>query len=499
MKKLLCMVIMLVCLMQAVLVSAAQIRVFVSDVNAIGVQNRDEMRQTMQALLAAKLNNEQIMSVAAAAEADLIVTGTYIQIGKLYSLDALAKTTGGRTVARSHVQGNATEGVMSAAGALADKLAKDIPKAFTAPAAVVAVPAVAPAMAPASQDFIPRSQVVRRAPQSDFIKPREYEKAGPRGWLSKRLEAAYNLLAMGSKQPNGSRNIFMAENRKVAYFVQGEAMKFYDEFEVRMNEKIISLDVLPSKDGNDLIFVTIVRDAEPCSQVWQLKGTRMVRLADNVDWLMRVASLGGGEPKLYVQGAGRDDIYYGDVYEAEFKGKSIVTKKAIPMPRFGNVYNYNTFKDAQGQQHHVIINPDNYLVVFDSAQKELWRSNDAFGGSELYFQKQDLVNTVENSGNYKWFFMNQKIQVTSKGDILVGKNEGFFVIGVSRTYKKGSVYNFEWTGSSLEEKWRTRDTQSYMPDFMYDEAANELLILQMTQRDNLANKGASSLAIKKVE
>jgi hypothetical protein len=56
-----------------------------------------------------------------------------------------------------------------------------------------------------------------------------------------------------------------------------------------------------------------------------------------------------------------------------------------------------------------------------------------------------------------------------------------------------------WNGSSLDEKWRTRDTQNYMPDYYFDEAQNELLILQTVQRPLLTGRGASSLAIKKVE
>jgi hypothetical protein len=56
-----------------------------------------------------------------------------------------------------------------------------------------------------------------------------------------------------------------------------------------------------------------------------------------------------------------------------------------------------------------------------------------------------------------------------------------------------------WNGSSLEEKWRTRDTQNYMPDFYFDEGRNELLLLQTVQRGGATGRGASSLSIKKVE
>jgi hypothetical protein len=145
------------------------------------------------------------------------------------------------------------------------------------------------------------------------------------------------------------------------------------------------------------------------------------------------------------------------------------------------------------------INPDGYLIVYSPEQKELWRSNDKFGGSELYFLKEDIINVRVTGDKYRWIYMNQHIQVTSRGEILVGKNDGFWVLGNARSYKKGAVYNMVWNGSSLEEKWRTRDTQNYMPDFYFDEGRNELLLLQTVQRGGATGRGASSLSIKKVE
>jgi hypothetical protein len=40
---------------------------------------------------------------------------------------------------------------------------------------------------------------------------------------------------------------------------------------------------------------------------------------------------------------------------------------------------------------------------------------------------------------------------------------------------------------------------SFMPDYLFDEARNELLILQTVQRPGITTRGASSLQIKKVE
>src|SRR5450759_1006389 len=101
MKKLQLLPILLMLLLCAVPVHAAQIRVFVADMNAVGVQNRDEMKATLQVLLSSRLNGEKIMAVGSADEADAVVTGTYVTIGKVFSVDALAKTVAGKTITRA--------------------------------------------------------------------------------------------------------------------------------------------------------------------------------------------------------------------------------------------------------------------------------------------------------------------------------------------------------------------------------------------------------------
>jgi hypothetical protein len=57
-----------------------------------------------------------------------------------------------------------------------------------------------------------------------------------------------------------------------------------------------------------------------------------------------------------------------------------------------------------------------------------------------------------------------------------------------------------WNGTSLEEKWRTRDTLNYMSDYLFDEARNELMLLQVTKRTgSMGQIGTSALSVKKVE
>lgn len=476
---------------------AAQIQVFVADMNAIGVQNRDEMKLTLQTLLASRLNGDRIAAVGSAAEADVLVSGTYVVIGKIFSVDAIAKSRSGASLTRAFVQGEGQDELIPAIGKLADKLSAELLKlpVVEKNISAAALSAATPTQSPI---YTPRASQLQMAQSGDFIKPREQEKTVPGGWLSKRLTGAATVMALGSTLPDGSREIFLAENHRLSYYRQAADMILVSEAETPVAEKIISLDTIEGGNGALDIYLTIIRTGELVSQVWQVKGDKLILVAQNLPYFFRSAALAGGQKKLYAQSMGREDDFFGDVAEITRNGSVITLKNPIKMPRYGTVYNFNQFQ-RDGKTYTLVINPDGYLIVYDSQLKELWRSNDKFGGSELFFQKEDIANQRTTGDSFRWVFMNQRIQISSKGEILVGKNDGFWVLGNARSYKKGSVYCLVWNGSSLEEKWRTRETQDYMPDYYFDEPRNELLMLQTVQRPGITTRGASSLSIKKVE
>ena len=480
---------------------AAQMRVFVAEVNATGVPNRDEMKVTLQTLLASRLSGDRLVVVGSPAEAEALVSGTYISIGKVFSIDVVAKTPAGKTITRAFVQGQTEDELIPAVGKLAEKLSSELLKTYSSGQqnAATELPATIPTSSALPPAGITSEAPVKPVVEGDIIKPRAQEPAATAGLLSKRLNGAANLMACGLTMPDGRREIFLAEGARIAYYLQGTDMKLVAEAELKSTEKIISLDTTAGSDGTVDIYATVIRAGELASQVWQVKGDKLVLVAENLPFFFRSASLSGGPKKLYAQSMGRGEDFYGDVFEATRNGSAITLKNPLKMPRYGTIYSFNQFRDRDGKVFTVVISTDGYLIVYDQQLAELWRSNDKFGGSELYFQREDDTNVRVTGDRYRWVFMNQRIDSTSKGEILVGKNEGFWVLGNARSYKRGTVYCLVWNGSSLEEKWRTRETQNYMPDFFFDDTRNELLILQMVQRPGLVSRGASSLLIKKIE
>jgi hypothetical protein len=221
--------------------------------------------------------------------------------------------------------------------------------------------------------------------------------------------------------------------------------------------------------------------------------------AENLPYYFRAIDLDGKGKKLYAQESSNDTDFYGDVFLVEKTDGSYRLKNPLKLPRFATIYNFNQFTDPTGKKYTVVIHDDGYILVYSDAGEELWRSADKFGGSEVYFKRQDLTNLRNTGDQYRWTFLEQRVVVTPNNEIIIPKNSGFFVFGSNRSYKKNTIYAFAWNGATLDERWHTKESQNYLADYCYDPQRKELVLLEVVQKKGLLQQGASALVVKKVE
>ncbi len=100
-----------------------------------GAQNRDEMRTGLRTLLVSRLGGDAIFAVDTPADADIIVTGSYVAFGTIFSIDAVVRNSTGVFLARAFVQGEGKDELIPAVGKLAKELASDVRKAYALPPA----------------------------------------------------------------------------------------------------------------------------------------------------------------------------------------------------------------------------------------------------------------------------------------------------------------------------------------------------------------------------
>jgi hypothetical protein len=223
------------------------------------------------------------------------------------------------------------------------------------------------------------------------------------------------------------------------------------------------------------------------------------QIATGLPYFFRGILAQDGTTRIYVQQIGRDEDFYGDMYELVKKGSEFETVNPLKLPRFGNIYTVNRFKGKDGKPLFVVLNPDGYLLVYDEKGESLWKSSEKFGGSETYFTREDLQNIRITGNPYRKVFLEQRLTITKDGHIIVPKSEGTFVMGESRSFTKNYVYAFAWNGASLDEIWHTKLSQNYLSDYLYDEEQKELVLLEVVKKEGIIEKGASAISVKRVE
>lgn len=475
-----------------------QLKAYVSAFAVTGAPNRDELKTALQTLMMSRLTGDTIIAVDSPAGVDITVTGSYVVFGKVFSIDAVAKNSSGNVVARAFAQGDSQDELIPAVGKLAKSLAEEVAKTYVPASSPQHPPTSAPQEKSAATDIVRKETASAAVP--DIVRPKEVERSAGAGWVSQRLAGAMTGIAQGRTLPNGEREIFLAGVRTIRYYRQGKDMKLIAEVSLDNDEKILSIDSADlDGDGVPEVYLTVLSGDYLASQVWVPSDNTLKKVAGKLAYFFRGIALDGKGKKIYAQEKGIDGEYYGDVYELVKSGDAFMLKNSIKLPKFGNLYNFNRFTDAQGKSNFILFNPDGYLLVYSPERELLWKSSDKFGGSELYFTRPPSSSVTVSTAASRTVFMDQRIEVTGDGEIMVPQNAGFWVIGINRSYSKNSVFCFTWNGSSLEEKWRTRQGQNYLADFAYDARTKELLLLEVVQKEGLVEKGASAVYLKKVE
>jgi hypothetical protein len=460
--------------------SAAPVKAFISSVT-VAPQESAGLREALQRLLTSRLSGDGISTVDSAAEAEVIINASYTQIGKVFSVDAAAKTASGETIASAFEQGEGQDGLIPAVGKVSAKLKAETLKRYaTAHAAPAPVAQAAPA-APA-----PVAQQKVAVP---------HQEPGATLWLSQRIDGAQTSMAPAGSVA-GARMIFLAEGHKLGVYRQDGKLAPVAEAELPQREKILAVDST-GREGQDGVraYVTIIDDDTPSSRIYSFQNGKLKLVSEKLPYMFRSVALNGGPAKIYAQQMGRIDDFYGDVFEVSENGGKLELKNPIKMPRFANIFNFNMFSDAAGKSYFTVFSNDGYLIVYSDKGEELYRSEDKYGGSETYFQRQEQSSARPGEDNIRWRFLQQRITITGKGDIVVPQNDGFFVVGHQRSYTKHSVSCLTWNGSSLEERWKTKVSPNYLADYFQVPGSNELVLLEVVQKAGIFGRGGSAVRV----
>lgn len=485
---------------------AAPLKTYVSEFSVAGAPNKDELKTTLQGLLASRLNPNRIALVESADKAELLLAGSYALFGKMFSIDVLIKNSLSGSMTKVFEQGESQDDLLPAFGRLAQKLDLELAKGQPA-AAAVSTPVSGPAPAPvAATTAVPTAAAYKieapvASPQSSYVvKSGNPDRNTPGSWTSDPITGVFSSLALGRKLPSGEREIFVAGEQAIRYLRKGTELKQVAELAVPVSAKILAIDTADlDHDGTLELYVTIVDRKSVSSRVYQPTETGLELIADRQPWLYRGIGHDLKERTVFVQGLSSSGEYFNGIAELVKSGNSFETRNSRNLPRPGNIFNFTSFRDAAGNEKLAIVDGDGYLHIHAADGSELWKSSDKYGGSATFFNYETVAQLRAKGDKYSWNFLEQRITALPDGTLIVPRNDGNFSIGNNRSYNKHSLFGLQWSGSLLREAWHTRMTPSYLTDYAYDADTREVVLLEVVQQAGLFGSGKTAVSINKLD
>jgi hypothetical protein len=479
------------------------LKTYVSEFSVAGTPDREELKATLQGMLASRLSPDRMQLVGNAAKAELVLAGSYASFGRIFSLDVLIKQTANEKITKVFEQGEGQDDMIPAMGRLARKVDLELaritpaaPPAAALPAPALPAPAAARVAAPptAMGGAVPAAT----AAQAYLVKPDSRVSASS---ISAPLEGAFTSIALGRVLPTGERELFVASQRAIRYLHTGAATKQIAEVVIPIPATILAIDTADlDHDGSAELYVTIMDRETLSSRVYRPTDSGLELLAENQPWFFRGVGADLKTRTIFAQGIDATGQYYGGVAELVKTGNRFETRNARKLPRHGNIFNFTRFRAASGTELVAILDEDGHLVIFTLDGSELWKSSDKYGGSETNFKYQSLAQGRATGGDqYLWTFIEQRMVALPDGTLLVPRNEGTFSIGNNRSYNKHTLHALQWTGTLLKEAWQTRQAPSYLADYAYDPGSGEVIELELVQKPGLFSRGKTAISINRID
>ncbi len=327
------------------------------------------------------------------------------------------------------------------------------------------------------------------------------------------------VMAVGELTGDGTMKLAISDGQGVyIYDLDKGGIKLIWSLRGQTDDNIIALDAADI-NGNGVaeIFVTnYVLDphygtgagtARLRSYVLEYQQGKFVKIMDDVHLHFRVMQGIDGRPQLYGQADGQDKPFDGPVRQYTWQGNRYMPGPVVPLPKaLTRIYGFALADlDGDGAPKVLVLDPLDYLRVFDRSGTEIYRSSDRYGGSELMLE----YNPARAGENPRSGIQPDRVMLQGRmyfEDIL-GNGKKQLVVprnnpstGYSfqtRLYDKGKIFGLNWDGIGMQAVWETRELPGYIADFALidpDGSGNRKLVL-LTVQTNLLGMAKSRSSV----
>lgn len=306
-------------------------------------------------------------------------------------------------------------------------------------------------------------------------------------WRSLKFQAEIKSLAIGDILGDKQNQLVIISDYAISlYHYAAGKLELIDEVMGEMDHTAIRVDVADiNQNGRDEIFVTSLYHDKTLlkSYVLEWDGSKLVRIAQGVDWYFRTMPVPGKKPVLLGQQRGMTEFFSGGIYKMDWINGAYIESSLADVPRGLSLYAFssgNVLND--GKEITAAVTSDLRLRVFDKTGDMEWTSSDRFTGGGAYMPYPVDVNETRASEalRNKRYYLPQRIFISDidkdgKNEVILLNNTDYMknLLPNLRIFKSGHIACLQWEALSFGMKWKTAEVSGQISDMVVGDLNND--------------------------
>jgi hypothetical protein len=257
---------------------------------------------------------------------------------------------------------------------------------------------------------------------------------------------AYNLpfgarfVTTGDFDGDGKQEIMLSTGRDARAYLPATDLQFLWEVKGSGADDHLWIDSVDlNRNGKDEIVITLMRNDEVFSDIYELQGSEFKKLWEGQYFLRKIGT------ELIAQKYSRSDGFTGDIFAITWDG-DYKTGEKIKLPKGVNIYDF-AFIEGAGKEKQVFTYDDTgFLNLYDEKGVRVWRSAADTGGFLTKFKKESPNQFV---GGGEWAVKDRLIP--RNREVLVVQRVPLAEMAKGIGFKSSRLKTYWWNGFSMDE------------------------------------------------
>ena len=316
---------------------------------------------------------------------------------------------------------------------------------------------------------------------SPFISTHDPGKSSNFVWKSRNFRQLFNGLALGDVDGDGKNETVIITPHEVNLY-RFENNRFSGHQKIGENKRInfIGVDIADiNANGYPEIFVTSLNSFKTgvSSFVLEYNGQKYVKIIKSCPWYFRVVELPGQGRVLLGQKNSSANPFSGKIYKMLWENSEYVPGEVIKVPRRSNLMGL-TLADIMNSGENAVVayNESDEIQIIGQSGEEIWKGNDPFGGSTLYFALPlEGAGDIENRKYLPMRILCRDVNSDGKPEVIAVNNHGKLsrLLDQFRKFTKSHIESLAWNGLGLMPFWKTRTISGHVRDFFIGDFNND--------------------------